>query len=53
MVLVGVFRLDEIATHQGRRRPRLPGNDENGHVLMSDPDGTPWNKSAGAPHTSA
>ena len=53
MILVGVFRLDEIATNKGRHQPRLPGNDENGHVLMSDPDGTPWNKSAGAPHTSA
>jgi hypothetical protein len=45
MVLVGVFRLDEIATNQGRsQHPWLPGNDENGNVLMSDPDGTPWPK---------
>jgi hypothetical protein len=43
MVLVGVFRLDEIATTQGRtRRPRLPANDENGQMLPIDPDGTPW-----------
>jgi len=47
MVVVGVFRLDEIAANPGRgRRPRLPGNDENGRVLMSDPDGRPWNGSA-------
>ena len=52
MVLVGVFRLDEIATNHGRSRPRLPGNDENGQVLMTDPDGRPWNPSAGAPNTS-
>jgi hypothetical protein len=43
MVLVGVFRLDEIATNHGRsRRPWLPGNDENGRVLLRDPDGKPW-----------
>ena len=54
MVLVGVLRLDEIATNQGRsRRPRLPGNDENGRVLLRDPDGKPWNDSPGEPHTSA
>ncbi len=50
MVLVGVFRLDEIATSQGRtRRPWLPGNDESGHALMSDPDGRPWNDSPVTP----
>ncbi|MGB8031483.1 MAG: hypothetical protein WCF30_17670 [Terracidiphilus sp.] len=50
MVLVGVFRLDEIATNPGRGQgPRLPGNDENGNVLMSDPDGRSWNDSPRAP----
>ncbi len=45
MVLVGVFRLDEIAASPKRqrgRRPRLTGNDENGRLLLSDPDGRPW-----------
>jgi hypothetical protein len=45
MVLVGVFRLDEIAANPKRqrgRRPRLTGNDENGGLLLSDPDGRPW-----------
>jgi hypothetical protein len=43
MILVGVFRLDEIAANHGHaRHPRLPGNDENGSVLMCDPDGRPW-----------
>ncbi len=59
MVLIGVFRLDVVAANASRTpHPRLPGNDENGHVLMSDPDGTPWpegsawSDSAGAPHIS-
>lgn len=50
MVLVGVFRLDQIAANprrDGRRPPRLPGNDENGCALLNDPDGRPWNE---APH---
>ena len=43
MILVGVFRLDEIAANSGRTsRPRIPGNDENGRVLSTDPDGRPW-----------
>jgi len=45
MVLVGVFRLDEIATapkRKGDRRPRFASNDENGRLLLSDPDGRPW-----------
>lgn len=45
MVLVGVFRLDEIAANPRRqrgRRPRLTRNDENGRLLLSDPDGRPW-----------
>jgi hypothetical protein len=48
MVLVGVFRLDEIATNSSRsQRPRfdgpsLNGPDENGRMLLTDPDGRPW-----------
>jgi hypothetical protein len=45
MVLVGIFRLDQIAAdpkHQRGRRPRLIGNDENGRLLLGDPDGRPW-----------
>jgi hypothetical protein len=55
MVLVGVFRLDEIATNSSRgQRPRFNGlsfngsgfneNDENGRILLSDPDGRPDSK---------
>ena len=54
MVLVGVFRLDEIATapkRKGGRRPRLTGSDDHGRLLLSDPDGRPWNDSPGAAHT--
>ncbi len=54
MVLIGVFRLDVVAANASRTpHPRLPGNDENGHLLMSDPDGRPWNHSSGAPNTTA
>ncbi len=56
MVLVGVFRLDEIATSPKRkhgRRPRLTGNDENGRVLQTDPDGRPWTDPRGPAHTAA
>jgi hypothetical protein len=43
MVLVGVFRLDEIATNSSRgQRPRFNGNDENGRMLLTDPNGRPW-----------
>jgi len=48
MVLVGVFRLDEIAANPRRqhgRRPGLTGNDENDRLLLSDPDGRPWTNS--------
>jgi hypothetical protein len=52
MVLVGIFRLDEIATRPGRSpRPRLPGNDENGRALQCDPDGRPWSDAAATPRT--
>ena len=49
MVLVGVFRLDEIAAnpnHQRGRRPSLTGNDENGRLLLSDPDGRQWTEAS-------
>lgn len=49
MVLVGVFHLDEIAANPNRHhggRPRLTGNDENGRLLLSDPDGRPWTNSS-------
>ena len=46
MVLVGVFRLDTIMaapkTDQDARQ-WVPGNDTKGRVLLSDPDGRPWN----------
>jgi hypothetical protein len=49
MVLIGVFRLDVVAANASRTpHPGLPGNDENGQVLMSDPDGRPWNNSSQA-----
>lgn len=51
MVLVGVFRLDVIAANASHTpHPRVAGNDENGNPLLMDPDGRPWNESAGAPH---
>jgi hypothetical protein len=49
MILVGVFRLDEIAANHNRqrgRRPGLTGSDENGRLLLSDPDGRPWANSS-------
>jgi hypothetical protein len=41
MILVGVFRLDQIATNpkSHSHRPRLTGNDESGRTLLSDPGG--------------
>jgi len=45
MVLIGVFRLDQIATaprRKGGLRPRFTGSDEDGRLLLSDPDGRPW-----------
>ena len=54
MVLVGVFRLDQIAAAPRRDadRPRMvPGNDENGRVLLNDPDGRPWNDGHQAVHS--
>jgi hypothetical protein len=66
MVLVGVFRLDEIATNSSRgQRPPFNGlslngpgfneNDENGRILLSDLDGQPdgqlWTDSQPWPHS--
>jgi hypothetical protein len=45
ILLVGLFRLDEIIAAPKRHRPvNRPacGCDENGHLLLSDPDGRPW-----------
>lgn len=45
MLLVGLFRLDElIASPRRRRAVKRPasGCDQDGHLLLSDPDGRPW-----------
>jgi len=48
ILLVGLFRLDEIIASPKRvravKRP-ASGCDENGHLLLSDPDGRPWGAS--------
>ena len=49
LLLVGFFRLDEIIASPKRARAgkRLfSGCDENGHLLLSDPDGRPWSASS-------
>ncbi|MGO8934116.1 MAG: hypothetical protein ACLPLZ_11905 [Terracidiphilus sp.] len=54
MVLVGVFRLDQIAANpkdQRGRRPRLTGSDDRGRLLLSDPDGRPWGNSSDSAST--
>jgi len=54
MVLVGVFRLDQIAAnpkHQRGQRARLSGGDEHGRLLLGDPDGRPWADSSGPAST--
>jgi hypothetical protein len=54
MVLIAVFRLDVVAANASRTpHPRLPGNDENGRVLLRDPDGVAWNNSPGEPDASS
>ena len=48
ILLVGLFRLDEIiASPQRKRAVKRPacGCDENGNLLLSDPDGRPWGAS--------
>jgi hypothetical protein len=45
ILLVGLFRLDEIIAASKRAKPvNRPacGCDENGRLLLSDPDGRPW-----------
>jgi len=48
ILLVGLFRLDEIIASPKRsrsvKRP-VSGCDENGNLLLSDPDGHPWGAS--------
>jgi len=49
LLLVAFFRLDEIIASPKRDRPvRRPasGTDENGRLLLSDPDGRPWSVSS-------
>lgn len=46
ILLVALFRLDQIIAAPRRRKPvNRPacGCDENGRMLLSDPDGRPWN----------
>ena len=51
ILLVGLFRLDEIIAAPKRdravKRPAC-GCDENGRLLLSDPDGRPWSVSSKA-----
>lgn len=45
LLLVTLFRLDEMiaSPKRGKAVPRPAcGCDENGRVLLSDPDGRPW-----------
>lgn len=45
MLLVGIFRLDEIIASPNRRKAvKRPasGCDQNGRLVLSDPDGRPW-----------
>ena len=49
LLLVGFFRLDEIIASPNRdRTARRPfcGCDEDGYLLLSDPDGRPWSVSS-------
>jgi hypothetical protein len=48
MLLLGLFRLDEIIASPRRARAvKRPAScrDENGRLLLSDPDGRPWGAS--------
>jgi hypothetical protein len=45
---MGLFRLDEIIATSKRAKAvkrRVCGRDENGRLLLSDPDGRPWGSS--------
>jgi hypothetical protein len=45
LLMVALFRLDEIIATPKRVKAvkrRVCGRDENGHLLLSDPDGRPW-----------
>jgi hypothetical protein len=48
ILLMGLFRLDEIIATSKRAKAvkrRVCGRDENGRLLLSDPDGRPWGSS--------
>jgi hypothetical protein len=48
MVLVGVFRLDKLATNpDSGQRPQRNRNDENGGTLQSDSKQNPWTNPSG------
>lgn len=49
MVLVGVFRLDQIATNPKSQshRPKLAGNDQKGRMRLSTPDKGHWPDTCG------
>jgi hypothetical protein len=58
MILVGVFRLDQIASNpksQPGHRTKLasPGNDQNGGALLSDPNPRPWTNPGGSAVTTS
>lgn len=45
ILLVGLFRLDELISSPKRRRKtrkRITGVDHEGEPVLSDPDGRPW-----------
>jgi hypothetical protein len=45
LLMAALFRLDEIIATPKRARAvkrRVCGRDENGRLLLSDPDGRPW-----------
>lgn len=50
MVLLGVFRLDAIAAapkHEPDSRRPPSGVDKDGEMLLTDPDGHPWDRDHG------
>ncbi len=51
LLMVALFRLDEIIATPKRAKAvkrRVCGRDENGRLLLSDPDGRPWGASSKA-----